>query len=82
MARTYKDSPQSKQNRDRGGRRRKRHISVRAVRRDPPDFRRLSRAVIDLAMAEAEAEAQATNTQQAAKSGNADRPAEGGADGR
>lgn len=32
-----------------------RHISIRAVRRHPPDLRKLSRAVITLAMAEAAA---------------------------
>lgn len=36
-----------------------RHISIRAIRRDPPDLRKLSRAVITLAMAEAEAAKQA-----------------------
>jgi hypothetical protein len=59
MARTYKDSPHSKQGRDRGGRGRTRNISVRSVRRDPPDLSKLSRAVIALAMAQADAEAQA-----------------------
>jgi hypothetical protein len=68
MARTYKDSPQSKQNRDGGGGRgRKRHISVRSVRRDPPDVRRLSRTVIALALAQADAEAQAAADKQAAE---------------
>ncbi len=38
---------------------RQRRISVRAVRRDPPDLRRLSRALIQMAMAQAEAEAAA-----------------------
>ena len=38
---------------------RQRHISVRAVRRDPPDLRRLGRAVIALALAQAQAEADA-----------------------
>lgn len=38
---------------------RQRRISVRAVRRDPPDLRKLSRALIQLAMAQADAEAQA-----------------------
>lgn len=38
---------------------RQRHISVRAVRRDPPDLRKLSRALIALAMAQAEAEQKA-----------------------
>lgn len=39
--------------------RRERHISIRAVRRQPPDLRKLSRAVIAQALAEAEAEAAA-----------------------
>ncbi len=62
MSKTFKDAPESKQNRSgpgRGhGRGKQRNISVRAVRRDPPDLRKLSRALIQLAMAEAEAEAQ------------------------
>jgi hypothetical protein len=41
------------------GRGRDRHISVRAVRRDPPDLRKLSRALIQLAMEQAAAEAAA-----------------------
>lgn len=36
-----------------------RQISVRAVRRDPPDLRKLSRAIVAIAIAQAEAEAQA-----------------------
>jgi hypothetical protein len=52
MSRTYKDSPNAKHSRPRG---RRRDISVRAVRREPPDLRKLSRALISLAMAEAEA---------------------------
>ncbi len=36
-----------------------RRISVRAVRRDPPDLKKLSQALIALAIAQAEAEAQA-----------------------
>jgi hypothetical protein len=40
---------------------RERHISVRAVRRDPPDLRKLGRAVIQLAIAQAAAEAAAQN---------------------
>jgi hypothetical protein len=51
MSRTRKDS-------NRGGGR-VRHISVRAVRRNPPDLKKLSRALIQLAMAQAEAEAKA-----------------------
>jgi hypothetical protein len=67
MSKTYKDSPKRKAAR----KGRERHISVRAVRRDPPDLRKLSRALITLAMAEAEAaaeaEAQAAAGLQAAK---------------
>ena len=54
MSRTRKDSHKG------GGR--ERHISVRAVRRDPPDLKKLSRALIQLAMAQAEAEAEAQQT--------------------
>lgn len=42
-----------------GGGGRRRNISVRAVRRDPPDLRRLSRALVQLAMAQSESEAEA-----------------------
>jgi hypothetical protein len=52
MSRTYKDSPNAKHTRPPG---RRRDISVRAVRREPPDTRKLSRALIALAMAEADA---------------------------
>jgi hypothetical protein len=55
MSNTYKDSQKSKAAR----KGRERHISVRAVRRDPPDLRKLSRALITLALAEAAAEAEA-----------------------
>ena len=68
MSKTSKDAPASKQNR-RGpgrGRGKQRNISVRAVRRDPPDLPKLSRALIQLAIAEAEAEAQQTATDQGA----------------
>jgi hypothetical protein len=53
MSHTRKDSRQYH-----GGDRDKR-ISVRAVRRTSPDLRKLSRAVIQLAMAQAAAEAAA-----------------------
>jgi len=36
-----------------------RYITVRSVRRDPPDLRKLSRAVIAMALRDAEAEAEA-----------------------
>lgn len=39
---------------ERGGAKAERRVTVRSVRRDPPDLRKLSRAVIALAMAEAE----------------------------
>ncbi len=45
-----------------------RHISVRAVRRDPPDLKKLSRALITMALAEVEAEAQ--NTKEEAEDKN------------
>jgi hypothetical protein len=43
----------------RGTRKAERHISVRGVRRDPPDLRKLSRAVIAMALREAEAQEEA-----------------------
>lgn len=56
MSRTYKDSPNYKSNRRPGGRSRQRNLSVRAVRREPADLRKLAKAVIALAIAEAQAE--------------------------
>jgi hypothetical protein len=53
---------------------RERHLSVRAVRRDPPDLRKLSRALIELAMAQAEADAE-----QQAKAARRERSPEAGA---
>jgi hypothetical protein len=41
------------------GKQRERRIVVRAIRRDPPDLRKLARARIDLAQAQLEAEAEA-----------------------
>ena len=40
-----------------------RRISIRSVRKDPPDLGKLGRALIALAMAQAEAEAQAQATE-------------------
>lgn len=54
MSRTYKDS--------RGPGRTPRQLSVRGVRRDPPDVRKLARALIALAQAQAEADAEANLT--------------------
>lgn len=64
MSRTHKDAPHRKQQRQR-------HISVRAVRRDPPDVRKLSRALLQMAMEEAAAEAAAEQ----AVNDNLDQPA-------
>ncbi len=47
MSRTYKDSAK--------GSGRDRRISVRGIRRREPDLRRMSRALVQLAMAEAAA---------------------------
>lgn len=40
-------------------RRRERRISIRSVRKNPPDYTKLGQALIALAMAQAEAEAEA-----------------------
>lgn len=58
MSRTYKDSRngKAKTGPPRGGSGRDRRISVRGVRREPADLRKLSRAVIAMALAEAAAE--------------------------
>lgn len=53
MSRTYKDS----QGRGRAPQR----LTVRGVRRDPVDVRKLSRAIIMLAQAQAEADAKAVD---------------------
>jgi hypothetical protein len=58
MSRTYKDS--------------QRHIRVRGIRKDPPDLRRLARALI--ALAEAQAEAEAQRAQEQADSTKRERP--------
>lgn len=60
----------SKRKKTRSNRRRheERRFTVRGVRRDPPDIRKLSKALIDLAMAEAEREAQAEQVARQAKS--------------
>ena len=42
--------------------RKERRFTVRSIRRDPPDIRKLGKALIGLAMAEAEREAQAQQT--------------------
>lgn len=67
MSRTHKDSPREHRASHRG---RRRNISVRGVRRETPDYRRLSRAALELARAQSEAEAEA----EATKRSTADTP--------
>jgi hypothetical protein len=58
-----------------GRRRQQRRISVRSIRRDPPDVRKLGRAIIRMAAIEAEAERAAQNQHVSAPG----RPAQPGA---
>ena len=60
--------------------RRERRLMVRSVRRDTPDMRKLSKAIIGLALAEAEreAQAQATSAQQTGASDSPKVAKEGG----
>lgn len=46
---------------------RERHISVRGIRRETPDLRRLSRALISMALAQDEADAEAAATKREPK---------------
>lgn len=73
----------SKRNRTSNQRRyqKERRLTVRGVRRDPPDIRKLSKALLALAMAEAEREAQAEQVARAAAPADTrtDDPEEGGA---
>jgi hypothetical protein len=41
-----------------------RRVRVKGIRRDPPDMKRMSRALIELGKAQAETEAQAVDTDQ------------------
>ena len=50
-----------------GGHRPDRRISVRSVRRENPDFRKLAQALIALAQAQAEVEAQSQGVQSSTK---------------
>lgn len=45
-----------------------RHISIRSIRKNPPDYTKLGRALIQLAQAKAEAEAQAQEESKAGSS--------------
>ena len=47
-----------------------RHIRIRGVRKDPPDIKKLSRAVILLAQAQAEADAAAQDEASKAENGS------------
>jgi hypothetical protein len=60
MSRTYKD--------------RERHIRVSGIRKDPPDLRRLARALIALAESQAEAEALRAHEQAEQRSPEPDEP--------
>lgn len=55
---------------------RERRIRVRGVRRDPPDLKKLSRALIALALAQAQAEAdaQAAHDEKTVKEDNSRAP--------
>jgi hypothetical protein len=66
MSRTHKDSPKNKAERAGRGKGHQRNISVRGIRRDPVDLRRLSRALIAIAAAEAAAEADTQSDSDAA----------------
>lgn len=52
-----------------------RNISVRSIRREPPDVRKLGRAIIRLALAEAEAERAAQAAHEDLSGGSESRPA-------
>jgi hypothetical protein len=56
-----------------GNKSNERRIRIRAVRRDPPDIKKLSRALIALALAQAQAEVEAQATHEA-KRDEEDRP--------
>jgi hypothetical protein len=55
----------------RGTRKAERRITVRSVRRNPPDLRKLSRAVIAIAMRDAEAQAEARTAMQSGTTSDA-----------
>lgn len=72
MSRTYKDSLKGKGNHGQYSRTHRRNISVRAIRREPPDIRQLSRAVINQALAQADAERQAQQAEAPTKDADAE----------
>jgi hypothetical protein len=60
-------SSKKRNNRSRRLPREERRITVRGIRRDPPDVRKFSKALIGVAMAEAQREAQAQQEGRAAE---------------
>lgn len=56
--------------------RRERRLRVRAIRRNPPDLRKLSRALIELAQAQAEADAAAQQPSATKDTGTAQPPSD------
>lgn len=56
----------------RGTRKAERRITVRGVRRDPPDLGKLSRAVITIALRDAEAQAEARTAMKSGAAPDAD----------
>lgn len=56
-----------------------RRISIRSVRKNPPDYKKLGRALIALAMAQAEAEAQAQDAEKSKEAGRTGPRSEDGA---
>ena len=66
-----------------GARNEERRLTVRGVRRDPSDIKKLSKALIGLAMAEAERQAQAeeaARTTRSADTSGTQQQADGGRD--
>lgn len=61
-------SRRKQKKRDRYRQDEERRFTVRGVRRDPPNIRKLSKALVNLAMAEAERQAQAEHAGQDTKS--------------
>lgn len=61
----------------RGERNFERHITVRSIDRDPPDLRKLSRAVIAIALRDAEAQAEALNALKGSVEPDAETPSTG-----
>lgn len=65
-----------------GGRQQQRRLSIRAIRREQPDVRRLGRAFIALAMAEAEREAETARNSRSNEPDQHDEPDDAAAESR